>query len=314
MRMITMHFTRSLSCLFAVLALILSGLAAESAGAGEKDLQFSDTIIHQNMTWSGEVSIRGVFVVGRGATLTIQPGTTIRFHRIDSNNDNIGDSEIRVLGGIQALGTKDAPITFKSAEKEPAPRDWSYVLIFTSAEKNNLRYCIFRDGFSGLQVHFSTASVSDSLFMDNNEGLRFGRAKLMLEHNTIENNNIGIRFTRMEGPVEITGNNITGNRIGIFLVPSSQNIVDFFDPKAAGRPWNEGHLLIKGNNIHGNADYDLNLGAKQKWDLAITGNWWGTTDPKQIHAKIFDKSRDDALGKAIYEPFLSAPVDDAGPR
>ena len=163
-------------------------------------------------------------------------------------------------------------------------------------------------------LYFSTASVSDSVFNNNNEGLRFGRAKFTMTHNNVENNNIGLRFTRMEGPVEITGNNIINNRIGIFLVPSSQNIVDFFDPKAAGRPWNEGHLLIKGNNIHSNSDYDLNLGAKQKWDLAIDGNWWGTDEIGEIKEKIFDKSRDNALGKAIFEPVLTKRLIDAGPR
>ena len=278
------------------------------------ELLFSDTIIHQDMTWSGDIAIRGVFVVGRGATLTIEPGTTVRFHKIDSNNDQIGDSEIRVLGRILAEGSKEAPITFKSAEKNPAPKDWSYVLIFSSAHTNSLQYCLFRDAFTGLQVHFSTASVSDSIFINNNEGLRFGRAKFKIIHNTIKNNNLGVRFTRMEGPVEITGNHITQNRIGVFLVPSSQQIVDFFEPGRTGKPWNEGHLEIKDNNIFANTDYNLNLGAKQKWDLAITGNWWGKTDSQTIQKSIFDVLRDNALGKAIYEPYLTRPVPNAGPR
>jgi parallel beta-helix repeat protein len=290
------------------------GLFAIPAHAEEEELFFSDTIIHQDMTWSGNIAVKGVFVVGRGATLTIQPGTMVRFHRIDANNDQIGDSEIRVLGRIMAPGTRENPITFKSAEKNPAPKDWSYVLIFASARKNFLQYCIFRDAFTGLQVHFSTASVSDSIFINNNEGLRFGRAKFTITHNLIENNNIGIRFTRMEGPVEISGNNITRNRIGIFLAPSSQQIVDFFEPGRTGRPWNEGHLVITGNNIQKNTDYNLNLGAKQIWDLAIDGNWWGHTDPRVIRSTIFDKQRDEVLGRAIYQPALAKPVGQAGPR
>lgn len=275
---------------------------------------FTDTIIQQDMTWSGDIEIKGVFVVGRMATLTIKPGTTVRFHRIDTNNDDIGDSEIRVLGRILAEGSKEAPITFKSAEKNPAPRDWSYVLIFTSAKKNSLKYCIFQDAFTGLQVHFSTASVSDSVFTRNNEGIRFGRAKFTITHNLVENNNLGIRFTRMEGPVEIMNNIITRNRVGVFLVPSGQQIVDFFEPGRTGRPWNEGRLEIRSNSILENTDYNLNLGAKQKWDLAITGNWWGRTDSRAVRETIFDQWRDEDLGEAIFEPFLTEPVADAGPR
>lgn len=289
-------------------------LSALTSHAGGDENLFSDTIIQQDMTWSGDIAVRGVFVVGRGATLTIEPGTTVRFYKIDSNNDRIGDSEIRVLGRLQAIGTKEKPIIFRSAERNPAPQDWSYVLIFASAQKSFLQYCHFRDAFTGLQVHFSTASVSDSVFTGNNEGLRFGRAKFSITRNTIEKNNIGIRFTRMEGPVEISGNTIANNRIGIFLVPSSQNIVDFFEPGRTGKPWNEGHLEIKNNNIFANTDYDLNLGVKQKWDLAIRDNWWGTTDSKAIQEKIFDKSRDEELGKAIYHPVLKIPVRESGPR
>ncbi len=304
----------SLILFFCSLALTGCGRLSAENGAKGQELFFRDTIIQQDMTWSGTIDIRGVFVVGRGATLTIQPGTTVRFHKIDTNSDGIGDAEIRVLGRILARGTQKKPITFKSAEKNPAPRDWSYILIFASARKNFFQYCLFRDAFTGLQVHFSTAEVSDSVFMHNNEGLRFGRARLKIAHNAILKNNIGIRFTRMEGPVEIIGNTITGNRTGIFLAPSSQNIVDFFEPGRTGRPWNEGHLEIKGNTIFANRDYDLNLGVKQKWDLAITGNWWGTTEPDAIMEKIFDRSRDSALGSAIFQPVLEAEPPDVGPR
>lgn len=113
-------------------------------------------------------------------------------------------------------------------------------MVPASGEKNFLRHCVFRDAFTGVQVHFSTAEVSDSVFTDNNEGIRFGRAKIKITHNRIENNTLGIRFTRMEGPAEITGNIITANRIGVFLVPSGQNIVDFFDPGRTGKPWMRG--------------------------------------------------------------------------
>ena len=304
----------NLFLLISALNLMACGLPTRTAVSEAPELLYTDTIIHQDMTWSGNVAVRGVFVVGRGATLTIEPGTTVRFHRIDSNNDQIGDSEIRVLGQLRAVGTKTAPITFKSAEKNPAPKDWSYVLIFASAEKNFVQYCLFRDAFTGLQVHFSTAAVSDSVFTRNNEGLRFGRAKLTIAHNLIEHNNIGVRFTRMEGPVEITGNIITRNRLGVFLVPSGQNIVDFFEPGRTGKPWNVGHLEIKDNNIQANTDYDLSLGIKQKWDLAIAGNWWGTTDSQVIKENIFDQSRDDELGKAIFEPVLQEPAQKAGPH
>lgn len=265
-------------------------------------LVLRNTVIKKDTVWTGNVVVEGVVVVGRKATLTIQPGTVVRFKKIDTDLDGIGDSEIRVLGKLLAVGSQKAPIFFQSAEKTPQPKDWSYLLIFSSSEINKIQFCQFRHGFTGLQVQFSTATVSDCLFEDNNEGIRFGRAKLTISGNIIQKNNIGIRFTRMEGPVEIRHNQINANRVGIFLVPSGQNIRDFFQPGRGGTAWNEGHLTIAKNNISNNSEYNLKLGAKQMWDLNVSENWWGTTALKEIRETIFDKFRDDELGEALIEP------------
>ncbi len=271
-------------------------------------------VLQQDTVWSGTVTIDGVVVVGRASTLTIQPGTTILFKRRDQNHDGIGDSELRVLGKLTAIGTAEHPIVFKSAAATPAPKDWSYLLIFTSGKITTLEYCQFHDAFSGLQVHFSTANISNCLFTNNHEGLRFGRAKLTLRHSQITQNHIGVRFTRMEGPVEIERNEISDNQVGIFLVPSGQNIVDFFEPGRTGKPWNEGHLEISANNIRVNREYNLKLGAKQLWDLKISNNWWGLAKPAEVRQTIFDQQQDSDLGRAIIDPMAAGSIADAGIR
>jgi hypothetical protein len=275
-------------------------------------LYLKSQVIRQDTSWSGQIIIEGVIVVGRRATLTIEPGTSVRFKRIDSDADGTGDSELRVLGGIVAEGTIDRPIIFASAEKKPARRDWSYLLIYSSDRLNRLSFCEFHHGFSGLQVHFSTASVNNCLFSDNNEGLRFGRADLTIVNNRFTNNDLGVRFTRMEGPALLQGNEITGNRIGIFLVPSGQNIRDFFEPDRSGQAWNTGRLKISGNNIYGNNSYNLSLGEKQFWNLEIAGNYWGSSDPEKIAATIFDRRRDESLGQVIFTPFATGKIAAAG--
>ncbi len=290
--------------------LLLSACAVKQPETveGEK-LFYGDHVIQHDTTWSGTVIIEGVVVVGRKATLTIKPGTVIRFRNIDRNNDGIGDSELRVLGRIIANGTPGSIILFESAEPTPRPKDWSYLLIFTSGKKSSISYCRFRHAFSGVQVHFSTADITNSFFTNNNEGLRFGRARLTIEGNRFRDNDIGIRFTRMEGPVRITGNEISENRIGVFLVPSGQNIQDFFEPDRSGRPWNTGKLLITKNNIYNNTWYNLSLGAKQLWDLDVAGNWWGSVQVDSIHQEIYDKNSDPELGRALFAPFAAKPFD-----
>ncbi len=273
---------------------------------------FRDQVIRKDITWSGVVEIEGVVVVARPATLTIRPGTTVRFKKKDIDSDGTGDSELRVLGRIIAEGRSDAPIVFESAEPDPSPRDWSYLMIYTSGKFNRIDHCRFHHAFSGLQVHFSTASVKNSLFSDNYEGLRFGRADLIIENNRFTSNRVGIRFTRMEGPVLIKNNDIYNNRIGIFLVPSGQNIRDFFEPDRSGSAWNTGHLTITGNNIYDNTTYNLSLGEKQIWNLEITNNFWGNNDPAAIEEMIYDHNRDKSLGRVFYQPFAERKIPTAG--
>ncbi|MCK4839263.1 MAG: right-handed parallel beta-helix repeat-containing protein [Desulfobulbaceae bacterium] len=306
------HSGYRLPLLIMAITTLLSSQAFGQQRPNKSPLYLKEQLIRHDTTWSGEIIIEGVVVIGRAATLTIIPGTSIRFKRIDRDQDGTGDSELRILGGIIAEGTADQPITFASAETKPARRDWSYLLIYTSAKINRINFCEFRHGFSGLQVQFSTASVRNSLFTDNNEGIRFGRTDLAIENNRFTNNKIGIRFTRMEGPVIIRNNEITNNRTGIFLVPSGQNIRDFFEPDRSGRPWNTGRLDISNNNIYDNFAYNLNLGEKQFWDLDMAGNYWGSDNREVIGARIFARNRDKSLGKVIYKPFAAKRISGAG--
>ena len=302
------------SLLITALLIMISGCAvpqghslrgAEPEPPPSPALHLESQVLREDTNWAGQIIIEGVVVVSRRATLTIEPGPSIRFKKIDSDGDGTGDSELRVLGGIIAEGTAGRPITFASAEANPARRDWSYLLIYTSGRHNRLSFCEFRHGFSGLQVHFSTASVKNCLFADNNEGLRFGRADLTIANNRFTGNDLGVRFTRMEGPALLQDNEITGNRIGIFLVPSGQNIRDFFEPDRSGKAWNTGRLKISGNNIYANSVYNLSLGEKQFWDLEIAGNYWGSATHEEIAATIFDHRRDDSLGQVIFTPFAA---------
>lgn len=279
-----------------------------------KTLRLGDTVVEQDTEWSGRIEISGRVVVKRGVTLTIRPGTTVRFRRIDRNNDGIGDGEIRVLGRIVAKGTSGRRIRFTSAERVPRKEDWSYLLLFTSGAENIIEQCIFEYAFTGLQAHFSRAVIRDSLFLKNREGLRFGRAELLIEHNDIMGNTYGIRHTRLEGPVTITRNRISGNEVGIFFVPSNQNTVNFSPQRYAVDPQLEMLPLVEQNNIDRNIRYNYQLGERQGYDVSFGRNWWGTVAESDIYAKLYDKNNDDSLGKVNVRPYLKAPVRGAGAR
>ncbi|HWB75768.1 MAG TPA: hypothetical protein VG755_12460 [Nannocystaceae bacterium] len=69
------------------------------------------------------------FAVGKGdgdvaTTLTIEPGTTLRFHPETAFEIDHYSGDRPARGNLVAVGTPDAPIVFTSAADVPAPGDW----------------------------------------------------------------------------------------------------------------------------------------------------------------------------------------------
>lgn len=287
---------------------------AATGGAVVANVTLADTVIDRDTTWSGKIAVAGRVLVGRRATLTIAPGTEVAFRRIDRDGDGIGDGELRVLGRLIARGTAQRPIRFVSAEARPRAGDWSYVLLFGSAADNVVERCRFEYAFTGLQVHFSRAEVRDSVFANNREGLRFGRAVLVVEHNDFLGNGCGIRQHRLEGPVVIPANRFLNNGVGIFLVPSGQNTVDFSPGEYEADPRYRMLPEIRNNNFIASRDYHCLLGDRLASDIPLGDNWWGTTDDTLVRSAIFDHDRDPALGRVVEQPLRPLPVPDAGVR
>lgn len=276
---------------------------------GGAPVLLTDSVISSDTVWQGEIHLSGITSVKRGATLTIRPGTVVKFRRIDRDHNEIGDGEILVEGRLVARGTGDQEIVFTSAEQHPAVNDWSYVQFLAADPGNVIEHCRFEYAFAGVMVHYAELLISDTLFSHNNRGLHYNTADLTVEHCTFTGNRIGIRFMRLEGQVRITGNAISGNDVGLLFVRQHVNAIDF-DRLNRGKE-NPG---IRDNNICDNRNYNFSLGEGQDRDLDVAGNWWGTDRAPRIAATIYDQTKDNGLSRVVFEPFLSAPVADAGVR
>jgi parallel beta-helix repeat protein len=279
-----------------IFAAILSALMVLAAAQCRADgpLYYDKGSIDKDTTWSGTVVLRGQNVVKKGATLTILPGTVIKFVWIDDDGDNIGDGELNVEGRIIARGTKDKMITFTSAQDKPKMKDWTFLMI--SVNKDSVvEYCKFEYAFTGVQVHYSTATIRNCLIQHNFEGIRFSTTDVVIEHNDIINNTYGIRYEARGSKTTVSDNLFKGNDYAFFPLQKCTSTVK-----------------IKDNDIEDSVHYNVNMGDNQRADLDYSGNWWGTADRAAIEGALFDKGKDETLGRVIYEPFLNKPADGAG--
>jgi hypothetical protein len=276
---------------------------------GGKPVVIGDTVIDRDTVWQGDIRVKGVISVRRGATLTVRPGTTVRFIRIDRDHNDVGDGEIMVEGRLVAKGTAKRKIVFASAEKKPGIKDWSYVQFIAAEPGNVIEHCRFENAFAGVMIHYAEVRVADTLFRNNNRGIHYNTADLTVEHCSFTDNRIGIRFMRLEGKVSITDNEITRNDVGILFVRQHVNAVDFERLNTGKEP-----PRYERNNIHGNRNYNFSLGQGQDRDVSVPKNWWGSTTREAVAGLIYDGSKDDELSRVHFEPYLEAPVPGAGIR
>jgi len=275
----------------AACALLLAGCAAvpHAADRGAKDLHDMPVrVVSGEEVWEGRVLVDRIVIVRRGGHLVVRPGTKVLFRRVDWDGDGIGDAEITVEGRLTAVGTAAAPILFASAEPEPAPADWKYLHV-NFAEGAHLAYVRVSHAFSGLQVHYGEAQVSNAEFRHNVDGVRFSTARLTVESSWVRQNRYGVRFEERGHPARVVGNEISDNEVGVFAVTQCRGGSEF-----------------RGNNIAGNAAA-VKLGLEQRDDLSFAENWWGP-DPQAVAAAILDGRTDPQLGRVSIAPTMAAPA------
>lgn len=272
-------------------ALTLMALVLGGCLAGRPALQLDHAVVDGEATWSGEVRIRGIVTVKKSGTLTILPGTRIVFEPVDEDGDGIGDGELLVEGTLVARGTADQPIVFTSGAARPQRADWKF-LYLDFARGAVVDHIVSEYAYSGIQVHFCRAQVTNSVFRHNVDGVRFSTVNIEVAGNRIHDNVHGLRYEERRSSAHIHHNDIRDNDIGVFAVTRSED-----------------KARIEHNNITGSRRYSVKLGLEQPGDITLPRNWWGSADPRAIEAGFFDRRFDPALGLVRAPDPLEGPVE-----
>jgi len=274
-----------------ILCILSLFLLSACARPAPPTLELTNAVISDEAVWSGEVRITGVTVVKKGGKLTILPGTRIVFMPLDRDGDAIGDSELLIEGSLIAKGTAQAPILFTSGADTPQPADWKF-LYLDFCQQGEIEHIISEYAYSGIQVHFCKASVKNSIFRHNLDGVRFSTVNIEVSGNLIHDNRHGLRYEERRSQAHIHHNDIRDNDIGIFVVTRSDN-----------------RAVVEYNNITGSRQYQVKMGLEQPTDVSFPRNWWGTADPEAIAASFFDHYYDPHLGRVTAPEPLTEPVD-----
>ena len=319
------------------LVLSAAGLAILMAAAvcGAAPREVGKETLAKDTSWDGEVLVTGDVHVPEGVTLTIAPGTTVRFRKIgaESNRNMFGidspyypQAEIIVTGRLIARGTAEKPILFTSAEAKPQPADWA-ALNFLGSQGNVVENCRLEYAYNGVHAHGAQVLIKGNTFVKNAVAISVKKeeeakgtpgfgvpADITVTDNLIEDNKGGINVRSSRAV--ITRNTIRNNTFfGIWIKEQCRGEISSNDITANQKGiffYKAEGMTITANNIYGNHSYNLAVADEQGRDIQAAGNWFGTTSRAEIDELVFDGKTDPAVARIVVLPFLPERVRDAG--
>lgn len=211
-------------------------------------------LIDRDTVWSGTVGVNGKLQIVKGATLTIQPGTTVQFMlpstRVDASEDRIF---VQPGGRLLARGTPSQPIVFLSAT--PGAQ-WFGIELHSGHGEDVLEHCRIQDSRTGLTCVGSSPSVGRCVFKGNGSGVSLWRqAKPAIRDSVFVDNEVAIKVGMQSAPTvascEITGSSVSG----IAIEQDSGGVVErslLRGNKAGVAKRGSGSLVIANNRFEDN--------------------------------------------------------------
>lgn len=152
-------------------------------------------IIISDTVWSGEVKVSEDVLVQKGAVLTILPGTRIIVSKSDSTKTEpeylSSLTEITVRGVLKAIGSPDAPISFKS-QSLGVSKDWAGIIV--DGGQLDMAWGEISGAESAITAIAGEVSLKNSRLTGNRHGISVISAavKVVLEKDIIELNDYGL--------------------------------------------------------------------------------------------------------------------------
>jgi len=195
-------------------SLTAAGPVARAEAPFKPTAVYADLMLVEDTVWRGEVLVEGVLTVAPQATLSIEPGTVVRFRRQGSQAPLLV-----VQGRLVATGTKEAPVIFTSNFADPAAADWQGIMLLGSEKKNLLENCRIEGAQTGLEAIFSSVTLKNVSSERAATGMRFQDTLVVMEAGGVSQCDIGLIFAGSEATLRNLS--VVGNRVGLLAKESS---------------------------------------------------------------------------------------------
>jgi hypothetical protein len=220
-------------------------------------LVYGDLVLNEDTVWRGEVLVEGVLAVAPQATLSVEPGTVVRFRRKGAQAPTLV-----VQGRLVAMGTKETPVLFTSNFAEPAPGDWQGILLLGTEKKNQLENCRIEGAETGLEVLFSNITLKGVRAERATIGMKFQDALVVMDGGGVSECDTALRFSESEATLR--GLTLTGNRRGLSALRSSIYLLDgiFSGNQSTAFSGDSCKVKIQGGALQGNGSGLMLLGSE----------------------------------------------------
>jgi len=156
--------------------------------------------------WSGEILVTGKVSVPNNVTLTIEPGTKIKFQHYRGYKEpekKLG-LYIKKNGTLKAEGTPTEQIWFTSDATDPINGDWNMLRFIDCGSDSVIKYAVIEFAQQGINMWNSSPTISHCIVRWNNwEGIYLeSYCQPLIEYNMIyENGYNGIAMEQFNNAV-----------------------------------------------------------------------------------------------------------------
>jgi hypothetical protein len=173
-------------------------------------LKLGSMILDEDTQWNGSLQIEGMVTVSPQSTLTVMPGSVIRF---------AANSGILVYGRIAFNGTPGSPVFISSLYDEPLPSDWNGIFLIGTEKNNIFDHSVIQGADTAIQASFSAFEANGILISNSGTALKLSNSTVTVRNSSISSSTTGILAVKSE--VDLEAMTIDKNRSALSLQSSS---------------------------------------------------------------------------------------------